>query len=153
MIRPANARDHDWIAELAAEVYRELGEYGSIMRSWLGYPGVVANIWDEGEPRGFTLVGFYRPGDDPSLYVADLLAIAVSPPYQRQGIGRQLLVHAIDIARLPGPEGSASEMRLSVAEHNRVGQKLFAAHGFVLLPDDFGTYDGGQRALRMVLRL
>jgi hypothetical protein len=45
------------------------------------------------------------------------------------------------------------EIRLTVAETNAVGQRLFAAHGFSVLDDHHGHYDGGQRAIRMSRRL
>jgi len=154
VIRVATTEDFAWIISVAEVVYRELGDYHAIMSSWLGYPGVVTHVCDTAAgPAGFTLVGFYHPEEGPAAYVADLLAIAVEGRHQRQGIGRRLLDHAIGLSRAGGPEGPAQEMRLSVAEHNQVGRRLFEAFGFRMADREQGHYDGGQRALRMAMAL
>ena len=44
-------------------------------------------------------------------------------------------------------------MRLTVAEDNAPARALFASAGFAPLDEDAGTYDGGQRALRLRLPL
>jgi len=145
-----------WIAGVAADVYGELGDYGSIIRSWLAHPGVLTYL-DEarGERgvallRGFTLLGFYEPGiGQPGPSVADLLAIAVARTHQRNGVGTRLLEHAIHMAGLTTRAGRAVEMRLTVAETNRVGRRFFASFGFRVLDEEHGHYDGGQRAIRM----
>lgn len=148
MIRRATPADHAWITRLAADVYIELGDYGQIIPSWLLHPGVISYL-DEGVgPRGFILLGFYEPNNERGC-VADLLAIAVSPEHQRRGIGRRLLDHAIDVAQIIGAKNGASEIRLTVAEPNRGGRRLFASAGFTVLDADHGLYDGGQRAIRM----
>jgi ribosomal protein S18 acetylase RimI-like enzyme len=154
VIRRATALDHGWIREVASEVYRELGDYGAIIGSWLDHPGALAYLEGEraGERRGFILVGFYHP-DGVTGWVADLLAIAVAPPFQRQGIGRRLLDHAVHLAAAAGRTRGVREMRLTVADTNRRGQALFASAGFTVMEDDHGRYDGGQRAIRMTLAL
>src|SRR5690606_24234170 len=112
VIRRASVADHDWIAAIAAEVYGALGDYGTIIRSWLEHPGVLAYLdevpGEAGDPlrRGFTLVGFYEPaGTPPGTYVADLLAIAVAPAHQRRGVGKGLLEHAIHLAEVASRGG------------------------------------------------
>lgn len=149
MIRRAKPADHAWITRLAAEVYVELGDYGQIIPSWLLHPGVLAYL-DEGpkQPYGFILLGFYEPTGEQAC-VADLLAIAVSPEHQRRGIGRRLLGYAIDLAELIGSKNGVTEIRLTVAETNRAGRRLFGSAGFTILDADHGLYDGGQRAIRM----
>ena len=57
MIRRATQADHPWIAQLATEVYRDLGDYGQVMPQWLVQPGVLA--WldeDAGQRRGFAVL-------------------------------------------------------------------------------------------------
>ncbi|HKE20114.1 MAG TPA: GNAT family N-acetyltransferase [Kofleriaceae bacterium] len=158
MIRRATVADHTWIADVAADVYGDLGDYGSIIRSWLAHPGVLTYLDEVREHgrrgdifRGFTLLGFYEPSAGQSgPYVADLLAIAVSRAHQRKGVGTRLLEHAIHLAGLAADGRRAMEMRLTVADTNQVGRRFFASFGFRVLDEDHGHYDGGQRAIRMV---
>lgn len=154
--------DHTWIAGVAADVYGDLGDYGSIIQSWLAHPGVLTYLDEAREPsarraeinRGFTLLGFYEPTPAQSgPFVADLLAIAVARPYQRNGVGTRLLEHAIHLAGLAANGGRQVEMRLTVAETNQVGRRFFSSFGFRVLDEDHGHYDGGQRAIRMVRAL
>lgn len=157
MIRRAAPEDSDWIRETAAEVYRHFGDYGRIIPSWMAHPGVLTFVEvdpESGERRGFILLGFYEPSDvRAGQYVADLLAIAVSPAHQRRGIGRQLLEYAIDLATLAGRRVAVPEIRLTVADTNAPARRLFESVGFDVLDDHHGAYDGGQRAIRMRRRL
>ncbi len=159
MIRRAKETDTAWIRDTAAEVYRQLGDYATIIPSWLEHSGVLAYVEEvdvDGAPRrrGFILLGFYEPDNAaPGEYIADLLAIAIAPPYQRQGVGRTLLRYAIHVARLAGRENRVPEIRLTVAETNEAGRRLFLSSGFRDLDEDHGSYEGGQRAIRMSLAL
>src|ERR1700730_14580348 len=100
MIRRAEVSDHPWIIASGAEAYHDLGDYTRILPSWLEQPGVLAWIDHDvqGRGRGFAMLGFYT--EDPTgarsvggtqHVVADLLALAVLPLYQRRGIGGKLL--------------------------------------------------------------
>jgi len=156
-MRPWLSADADWIRDTAAEVYRELGDYGVIIPSWLDHPGVVAYIDEVGdERRGFIMLGFFTPeggvpgaGPDEPAWVVDLLAIAVAPAHQGQGIGKRMLDHAIDLARTEGTRRDVRELRLTVAEGNERALGLFRAAGFRVAQAEYGRYDGGQRAIRM----
>jgi len=159
VIRRASVADHPWIADVAADVYGNLGDYGTIIRSWLGHPGVLTYLDEMRDgaavvARGFILLGFYEPpGGELGSHIADLLAIAVDRPFQRGGIGSRLLEHAIHLAGLSRQGGRISEIRLTVADSNQVGQRFFASFGFRVLDEQHGHYDGGQRAIRMGRRL
>jgi ribosomal protein S18 acetylase RimI-like enzyme len=172
VIRRGISADHEWIRAVASVVYADLGDYGRIMPSWLDHPGVLAYV-DVGDAlRGFVLLGFYEPNGVAArsstsapvqtvaqaqapaqvidqAYVADLLALAVHPQFQRQGVGRGLLDHSIQVAELASRHGRVSELRLTVAEDNHVGLRLYQRAGFRVLDEDHGSYDGGQRAIRM----
>ena len=157
VIRRATRRDWDWIVSVATSVYDDLGDYETIIPSWLEHPGVLTYI-DEieaahngaGPLRGFILLGFYQPpGESAGEYVADLLAIAVHPHHRRRGVGRALLDHAIAVAARAGRTTICPEIRLTVAHTNEVGQHLFSSSGFRVLDANHGSYDGGQRAIRM----
>ena len=139
-----------------ALVYQDLGNYDQILPSWLAQPGVLAWIDDDadGTPRGFALLGFYmEPAAGAQVPVADLLAIAVAPHHQRKGIGSALLDHVITVAARVGPANHLHELRLTVAEDNVVGQRMYDRSGFRVVDVATGHYAGGQRAIRMVRRL
>lgn len=155
MIRRAEAADHPWIVASGAEAYRDLGDYTRILPSWLEQPGVLAWIDHDlhGRGRGFAMLGFYLEdptgtGIGPTQVVADLLALAVLPAYQRHGIGSRLLAHVIEVAERVAPTSQISSLRLTVAETNTAAQRLYARYGFRVI-DGSATYDRGQRALRM----
>ncbi len=153
MIRRATEADHSWIASLATEVYRDLGDYGQVMPQWLVQPGVLA--WldeDAGVGRGYAVLGFYV---DHALRrtVADLLAIGVAPAHQRHGIGSRLLEHVVAIVAAVGPTHGIHEVRLTVAHTNLVGQRWYQKTGFRAVDGDHGLYANGQRAIRMVRAL
>src|SRR5258706_14178072 len=160
MIRRADVRDFSWIVASGAEAYRDLGDYTRILPSWLEQPGVLAWIEQDNASRGrgFAMLGFYSeppPGvTAPGVQqvVADLLALAVFPAFQKKGIGSQLLDHVIDVAERVAPASHITQLRLTVAEHNTGAQRLYARTGFHIV-DGAATYDRGQRALRMVRSL
>jgi len=154
MIRRADVADHPWIIASGAEAYRDLGDYTRILPSWLEQPGVLAWIDHDlqNRGRGFAMLGFYldvpEPGGTASQVVADLLALAVLPAFQRRGIGSKLLHHVIEVAERVAPSSRISTLRLTVAETNTAAQRLYARNGFRIV-DGSATYDRGQRALRM----
>jgi ribosomal protein S18 acetylase RimI-like enzyme len=158
MIRRAEVQDHPWIVASGAEAYADLGDYTRILPSWLEQPGVLAWIDHDvqGRGRGFAMLGFYTEEGSREAgkqqVVADLLALAVLPLYQRKGIGSKLLAHVIDVAERVAPSSHISQLRLTVAENNVGAQRLYARAGFHIV-EGSATYDRGQRALRMVRAL
>lgn len=159
MIRRAELADHPWIIATGAEAYRDLGDYTRILPSWLEQPGVLGWIdYDvHGRGRGFAMLGFYldEPNGAPTgahdgaaQVIADLLALAVLPSFQRRGIGTKLLHHVIEVAERVAPSSHIQSLRLTVAESNTGAQRLYARYGFRII-DGSATYDRGQRALRM----
>lgn len=169
MIRRAEVQDHPWIVATGAEAYRDLGDYTRILPSWLEQPGVLAWIDHDmqGRGRGFAMLGFYtedtRAGTPAAAVaaalaapdgihrqqvIADLLALAVLPAFQRKGIGSKLLDHVIEVAERVAPASHITQLRLTVAETNTGAQRLYARTGFHVV-DGAATYDRGQRAIRM----
>jgi ribosomal protein S18 acetylase RimI-like enzyme len=149
VIRRAEVADHPWIIATGAEAYRELGDYTRILPSWLDQPGVLAWIDHDlqGRGRAFAMLGFYVDGPNAEV-VADLLALAVLPAFQRRGIGSKLLTHVIEVAERVAPSSRISALRLTVAESNIAAQRLNMRPGF-RTHDGSATYARGQRALRM----
>ncbi len=148
---------------MGAEAYRDLGDYTRILPSWLDQPGVLAwidhDIQNRG--RGFAMLGFYLDHESspvavtpeqPSQVIADLLALAVLPAFQRKGLGTKLLHHVIEVAERVAPSSKITALRLTVAETNTSAQRMYARNGFRIV-DGSATYDRGQRALRMVRSL
>jgi ribosomal protein S18 acetylase RimI-like enzyme len=154
VIRRAESQDHPWIVATGAEAYADLGDYTRILPSWLEQPGVLAWIDSDmhGRGRGFAMLGFYTEDTNKTgqpQVIADLLALAVLPAFQKKGIGSKLLEHVIDVAERVAPASHISQLRLTVAEHNTGAQRLYTRTGFHVV-DGGATYDRGQRALRMV---
>lgn len=151
MIRRAEVQDYPWIVATGAEAYRDLGDYTRILPSWLEQPGVLAWIDHDaqGRGRGFAMLGFYTDDAADKQVVADLLALAVLPAFQRKGIGSTLLAHVIEVAERVAPSSHIHQLRLTVSEDNTGAQRLYARTGFRIV-DNSATYDRGQRALRMV---
>jgi ribosomal protein S18 acetylase RimI-like enzyme len=150
LIRRAEVQDYPWIIATGAEAYRDLGDYTRILPSWLEQPGVLAWIDQDsaGRGRGFAMLGFYSEDVAGKQVVADLLALAVLPIFQKKGIGSSLLDHVIEVAERVAPASHISQLRLTVAEDNVGAQRLYARTGFRIV-DGSATYDRGQRALRM----
>lgn len=154
MIRRSVIADHRWITDLSALVYGELGDYSTIIPAWLEHPGVLSYLDEQHDRRGFIILGFFEEaGTSDRRCIADLLAIAVEPHYQRRGIGRRLLDFAIRVAAAASDPSGVAEIRLTVPENNAVGQRLYTSTGFEVLDPEYGAYDGGQRAIRMTKRL
>jgi ribosomal protein S18 acetylase RimI-like enzyme len=65
------------------------------------------------------------------------------------GIGTRLLTFALEFVSEAAARAPVKEMRLTVADTNPGAQKLFGQHGFAILDAHHGSYDGGQRAIRM----
>ena len=147
---PAKEEDRSFVKRLSAEVFARFGDYDRTLPVWMGLPEietVVARIDDE--PVGFAMYGTktLAPG------ILDLLAIAVTPPWQSRGIGRRLLRHCEDVARgRRTPEGFA-EVEVTVAEDNEPARQLFESSGYLVDPSGGGSYPAGQPALTLRKRL
>lgn len=160
MIRRGGFLDHPWVIEEGARAYADLGDYRRILPSWLAQPGVMVFLEEDETSartrRGFAMLGFYlesapQLGEGASQSVADLLALAVAPPFQRQGLGKSLLQHVMATASRVAERTRAWELRLTVAADNLVAQRMYERAGFVRAPEaPVVTYEHGQVAVRMV---
>jgi ribosomal-protein-alanine N-acetyltransferase len=87
---------------------------------WLDQPGVVALLAGRGETPAGLALGRVVAGE------AEVLTLAVAPPYRRAGTGRRLLAALLD-----GLAGLGAErVALEVAAGNRAAIALYEAAGF-----------------------
>ncbi len=153
MIRRGGEPDHPWIIEEGTYAYADLGDYRRILPSWLAQPGVMVFIEEDAARvrRGFAMLGFYLEPNEhgESQPIADLLALAVAPPFQRAGLGKQLLQHVIATTSRVAEHSKVWELRLTVAGDNLPAQRMYEHAGFFRVSTS-GTYERGQRAVRMV---
>ena len=153
LLRAGLPSDLGFLGELAGRAFEEYGDYDRLLPEWARTPGIELTMAEEdGLPLGLTLLGFFeeRPR---RVAVADLLAIAVQPDQRRRGVGRALLEAAVKRCRELAVVGVVDALRLTVAETNASGRRLFEAAGFAYTSGHEGHYPRGQRARRMELRL
>ena len=149
IFRPAQPRDRLFVRELGERVFSVYGSYDRYLVEWFDTPGVVTLMAEvDRTPVGLAMLMAYPNPAKRNEALADLLAIAVTPEYQSQGIGTLLLEKSIDEAPLLDAVIPIREIHLSVAENNARGQRLFSRYGFRYLRDE-GIYPAGQRALHM----
>lgn len=147
-VRLARLTDVDFVRDLGDRAFSPYGKYGPLLPDWFMRPGVVTFVGERsGRRAGFAMLGFY---ESPSGWIADLLAIAVSPEHRGAGVGEALLRRAIEEAERVSETLSIEGIELSVAETNEGARRLFTRVGFSTLNAAAGFYDGGQRTIRMV---
>jgi len=81
--------------------------------------------------------------------VAALVKLVVNPGWRQRGVGRQLLCHALDLAR----DGRAAVCTLHVDEANEAAQRLYYSVGFQVTARRENFYRPGRHALTMDLVL
>lgn len=79
---------------------------------------------------------------------SDLQTLAVAPKFQGEGLGKHLLVSALERAR----ERGATSMILEVRADNVAAQRLYAAEGFETIATRTRYYPDGSDALIMRCR-
>ncbi|HEX9725468.1 MAG TPA: GNAT family N-acetyltransferase [Vicinamibacteria bacterium] len=148
--RLAQPRDRHFVRELGERVFSIYGSYDRYLVEWFETRGVVSLMAEiDQTPVGLAMLMAYPNPAKRTEALADLLAIAVTPEYQSQGIGTLLLEKSIEQAPLLDATIPIREIHLSVAENNARGQRLFSRYGFRYSRDE-GLYPAGQRALHMV---
>jgi len=143
-LRRANPRDLPFIVQLSQQVFSAYGPYDEIVVRWASFPNIITVVAEEkGELRGFAMINPIPGAQNEAK--GELLAIAVSPEYQRRGIGKRLLEYIEGLARNLGIE----EMVIHTAEINKAAHRFFAKNGFIQrgLVDRY--YSTGQKALEM----
>jgi ribosomal protein S18 acetylase RimI-like enzyme len=143
-MRNANPHDLPFIAELSGQVFSAYGPYDEIIAGWTSSPHIITVVVEQkGQSRGFGMINPIPRVQNEAK--GELLAIAISPHYQRMGIGKRLLGHMEGLARNLGIE----EMVIHTATINKAAHRFFAKNGFIKkgLVDCY--YPMGQEALEM----
>ncbi|MGQ9730901.1 MAG: GNAT family N-acetyltransferase [Candidatus Zipacnadales bacterium] len=87
----------------------------------LAHPAGAFVVEDNGE-----IVGFITTALDENSRVGHIRNLAVSPARQGQGLGKQLIEHALDYLRRSG----MTHARIETLATNEVGQHLYPKLGF-----------------------
>ncbi len=143
-LRRANPRDLPFIVQLSEQVFSAYGQYDEIVARWAFFPQIITVVAEErGELRGFAMINPIFGVQNEAK--GELLAIAVSPQYQRRGIGKRLLRRMEGLARDLGIE----DMVIHTAEINEAAHGFFAKNGFIQMGSVECYYPKGQKALEM----
>ena len=145
MIRHARPSDGAYIRRLSKKVFDMYGDYEDMLPRWSLSDMTVTLL----ALRGRQAVGFAMLGGVPNQWcsprVSELLAIAVEPDSQGQGIGNLLLKEILREAKAH----EIGKLVLHTAMENVAGQRLFEKHGFVESEIKKDFYPAGQDALVM----
>jgi ribosomal protein S18 acetylase RimI-like enzyme len=142
----AGEEDRDFVRQLSGRVFARFGDYDRTLPVWMGLPEIETILARVDEERvGFAMYGTktLSPG------TLDLLAIAVAPEKQSQGIGRRLLRHCEEVARRRGTAEGRCEIEVTVADDNERARRLFEGSGYLIVPGEHGSYPQGQLALTL----
>ena len=143
-LRKADPRDLPFIVELSEQVFSAYGPYHEIITRWASFPHIITVVVQEkGKSRGFAMINPILNAQNETK--GELLAIAVSPQYQRRGIGKRLLGYMEDLARTFGIE----EMDIHTAVINEAAHRFFVKNGFIQRGSVDRYYPLGQKALEM----
>ncbi len=144
-IRRSQKGHLEFITELSRTLFSIYGEYGEPARDWFLSPETISLVaLFKREPVGFIMLGISSLIDmDPVS--REILAVGVSPEFQRQGIGSALLLHI---------EGHAVEKKipriyLHTACDNITAKGLFHRMGYRDLEVRPGFYPSGHNAILM----
>ncbi len=152
-IRRAITKDHQYLGELAEEVFSIYGDdYGVMIPAYARDVRVITLVYEDHQVRvAFIQVGFLEaPGNRRDL-IADILAVAVVPAYHGRGYGTALFHRVFELLRPMRERGTITDVQLTVADTNGRATHLFRRLGFEITDDQYGTYEGAQKAIRMGL--
>ncbi|MFH2009098.1 MAG: N-acetyltransferase [bacterium] len=152
-IRRATTEDQPLLGELAAEVFGIYGsDYGLMIPAYARDVRVITLIYEVGgRSVGFIQVGFLEASKRGRELVADILAVAIAPTAQGKGHGTELFRRVFELLRPMRERGTVTDLQLTVADSNTRGIRLFKRLGFRVQDAEYGTYEGGQCAIRMGL--
>ena len=147
--RYARKVDLKEIQEISRIAFGRYGRYDGVLPEWF-YSGATVTLLGEktGQLIGFAMLGRVSEGwFEPRT--CELLAIAVTTPWQGRGFGGRLLERMIRESERMGLD----QMVLHTAVDNLPARRLFEKAGFQPGGIQQGFYPAGQAALKMVLDL
>jgi ribosomal protein S18 acetylase RimI-like enzyme len=145
MIRIAELSDLPFVGDLSRRVFRRYGPYEEILPRWFASRLSMTFLAEnEDGPLGFAMMADTANRPD-SAGAVEIMAIAVEPTKQSQGVGRALMETLENKAR----EASVGLMILHTATDNMAAKALFSRLGFRVLKLRMGFYPMGQDALMM----
>jgi ribosomal protein S18 acetylase RimI-like enzyme len=145
-IRPAKPSDRNFIAGLSGKVFGIYGPYRTMVSRWFESGATLSFIsMTEEKPVGFVMIGAL-PAEREDETRAEVLAIGVTPEFQRMGIGQELLRHAQERLNELGEQ----RLFLHTAQENLAAQKLFLRNGYRPVKIKKRFYPSGHDALMMV---
>lgn len=152
-IEPALPGDVVHIRRIASAVFEQYGDYAKILPRFFSSQGVTSYVAKVGqEVVGFVMLGFlpWTGGDcNSDSWVADILALAVAPERQRQGIGCAMMSRTFELAQEMSDWRDVREIQLTCAKSNQAGAAFFAKWGFLVVESNHGSYSSGQPAMRL----
>jgi ribosomal-protein-alanine N-acetyltransferase len=147
--RAADDNDLGFISQLSSEVFLEYGNYDEIVPAWFSEPGVITVvIVEDTYSLGFAMLSVESRTGDGALS-AHLLAIAVDPGHQGNGLGSALLSHMEEVADNLG----IGQVHLYTADVNRQALSFFQRAGYKVIGSEKRYYSEGQSALAMAKKL
>jgi len=167
-VREADLTDFPFILPLSRDSFSPYGHYDLSIAKWFLTPGTYTFVCER-EVNGkvccgfimFALMSEIRRGvsemrrgvqdKQDGETVLEIMAIAVSKEYRRQGIGSELIKFVKQFNEDLTAGGKPMKIRLSVAETNQVGRSFFEKCGFRVVAEAPRLYPAGQKALRMEL--
>jgi ribosomal-protein-alanine N-acetyltransferase len=144
-IRMAKSGDLPFVSDLSKRVFQQYGPYEEILPRWF-VSGRSMTILAEsrGAPVGFAMMA--RTADQPDgSRTAEIMAIAVEPAMQGQGVGHVMMAALEKWARA----ASIRRIYLHTAADNVDAKALFSVSGFKAAETSEGFYPQGQDAVMM----
>ncbi|MBF0498260.1 MAG: GNAT family N-acetyltransferase [Deltaproteobacteria bacterium] len=150
-LRRAKRSDAPFVADLAGKVFCEYGLYDQCLPDWLFQDGIVSLIAEiRRRPVGMAIV--HMP-ENTSNYgmglIVYILAMAVSPYFQRRGVGQALMRRIINDAI----KNKIEYIVLHTAVANHPAINFYKKHNFEVIRLVRHYYPSGQDAFTMVLAL
>jgi ribosomal protein S18 acetylase RimI-like enzyme len=154
LVREADLTDFPFILPLSRDSFSPYGHYDLSIAKWFLTPGTYTFVCER-EVNGKVCCGFIMfallQDKQDGETVLEIMAIAVSKEYRRQGIGSELIKFVKQFNEDSPAGGKPMKIRLSVAETNQVGRSFFEKCGFRVVVEAPWLYPAGQKALRMEL--